>query len=68
MANIMKAKEVGRHLKLSEATIYKLALKGELPGFKVGDSWRFDLDDVLKVVKDPKKRNEKKERNSNTAG
>ena len=39
MANIVTAKELGQYLKLSESTIYKLAAEGELPGFKIGDSW-----------------------------
>ena len=51
MANFITAKELGRYLKLSEATIYKLALTGQLPGFKIGDSWRFDLDEILKLIK-----------------
>ncbi len=51
MADIVTAKELGRYLKLSESTIYKLASSGELPGFKVGDSWRFDMEEVLRVIK-----------------
>jgi excisionase family DNA binding protein len=51
MTNFVTAKELGRYLKLSEATIYKLALTGQLPGFKIGDSWRFDLDEILKLIK-----------------
>jgi excisionase family DNA binding protein len=51
MINFVTAKELGRYLKLSEATIYKLALTGQLPGFKIGDSWRFDLDEILKLIK-----------------
>ena len=51
MTNFITAKELGRYLKLSEATIYKLASKGQLPGFKIGDSWRFDLDEILKLIK-----------------
>ena len=51
MANFVTAKELGRYLKLSEATIYKLASTGQLPGFKIGDSWRFDLDEILKLIK-----------------
>jgi excisionase family DNA binding protein len=51
MTNFVTAKELGRYLKLSEATIYKLALTGQLPGFKIGDSWRFDLDEVLRLIK-----------------
>ena len=51
MINFVTAKELGRYLKLSEATIYKLALTGQLPGFKIGDSWRFDLDEILKLIR-----------------
>jgi len=68
MANIMTAKELGQYLKLSESTIYKLATVGDLPGFKIGDSWRFDMEEILTAIKHgrragknerPKKRNEK---------
>ncbi len=54
MANIVTAKELGRYLKLSESTIYKLASSGELPGFKIGDSWRFDMEEVLRVIRGAK--------------
>jgi len=51
MANIVTAKEVGQYLKLTESTIYKLASVGEIPGFKIGKSWRFDMDEILKRIK-----------------
>jgi len=51
MPNIVTARELGQYLKLSESTIYKLASGGDLPGFKIGDSWRFDMDEILKVIK-----------------
>lgn len=38
--------EVATLLKLSEATIKNLAAKGELPGIKVGRSWRFRPSDL----------------------
>ena len=57
MANIVTAKELGQYLKLSESTIYKLALNGELPGFRIGDSWRFDMDEILKKIGEAKKEN-----------
>ena len=50
MANIVTAKEVGEYLKLTESTIYKLASEGELPCFKIGKSWRFDMDEILQVI------------------
>lgn len=51
MANIVTAKELCDYLKLSDSTIYKLALNGELPGFKIGDSWRFDMDEVIEQIR-----------------
>lgn len=38
---IMTIKEVADYLKVNERTIYRLAASGELPAFKVGNSWRF---------------------------
>ncbi len=55
MPNIVTAKEVGQYLKLSESTIYKLASNGESPGFKIGDSWRFDMEDILRLILASKK-------------
>ena len=60
MSSIVTAKELGKYLKLSESTIYKLASCGELPGFKVGDSWRFDMEEVIKAIRKSKKGNDKK--------
>ncbi len=50
MPNIITAKEVGQYLKLSDSTIYKLAANGEIPGFKIGDSWRFDMDLIVSMI------------------
>jgi len=51
MATIVTAKEVSQYLKLTESTIYKLASIGEIPGFKIGKSWRFDMEEILKRIK-----------------
>jgi excisionase family DNA binding protein len=50
MPNIVTAREVSQYLKLTESTIYKLASTGEIPGFKIGKSWRFDMDEVLRRI------------------
>ena len=63
MVHFVTAKEVGRYLKLSEATIYKLAASGELPGFKIGDSWRFDMGELLRLIRKGKKENNRNQRN-----
>jgi len=65
MANIVTAKELGQYLKLSESTIYKLAASGEIPGFKIGDSWRFDMDEVMRLIRKAKRQNDKRPRNMN---
>ncbi len=60
MGNIVTAKELSHYLKLSESTIYKLASQGEIPGFKIGDSWRFDMEEVLISIKKIKRGEEEK--------
>jgi len=46
----MTVEEVAAFLKLSKITIYKLVKKGKLPGFRVGNSWRFRKDKILEIV------------------
>ena len=36
-------RELAEYLKCHTSTLYRLAKRGELPGFKVGRDWRFDL-------------------------
>ena len=40
-SEIMTVQEVAQYLRLAEATVYKLAQAGEIPGMKVGRAWRF---------------------------
>jgi len=44
---ILTAHEVAAYLRLTETTVCKLAASGELPGFKIGKSWRFDRGEIL---------------------
>jgi excisionase family DNA binding protein len=48
--DIITIREVAEYLKLTEKTTYRLASEGELPGFKVGGSWRFKLKDLEKWI------------------
>jgi|MudIll2142460700_1097286.scaffolds.fasta_scaffold1903619_2 excisionase family DNA binding protein len=61
-SSILTAREVGQYLKLSESTIYKLAAKGDIPGFKIGDSWRFDMEEIQSLIQGAKKENQKYKR------
>jgi excisionase family DNA binding protein len=44
--SIMTIDDVADFLKLSKITIYKLVKKGDIPGFRVGNSWRFQRDKI----------------------
>jgi len=44
--DIFTVKELSEYLKLNEKTAYRLAAKGEIPGFKVGGSWRFRKSEI----------------------
>ena len=42
----MTVHDVAALLNVDEKTIYRLAQKGDLPGFKVSGSWRFQRPDL----------------------
>lgn len=41
---VLTTQEVAQYLRLTEATIYKLAKSGEIPAARVGRAWRFRKD------------------------
>ena len=54
---IMTIKDVAQYLKVNERTIYRLAASGDIPAFKVGNSWRFkrqELDGWIERQHNPK--------------
>ncbi len=46
MSEIMTPKEVATYLKMSVLTVYKHAKQGTIPGFRIGNSWRFDKNKI----------------------
>ena len=42
----MTVRDVAAYLNVDEKTIYRLVIKGDLPGFKVLGSWRFQRPDL----------------------
>jgi len=42
----MTVRDVAVFLNVDEKTIYRLAQRGDLPGFKVSGSWRFQRTDL----------------------
>jgi excisionase family DNA binding protein len=53
---IMTIREVAAYLKLTEKTTYRLASAGELPGFKVGGSWRFRRSEIDRWIREQEKK------------
>lgn len=43
---ILTIRELAALLKIGEKTAYTMAQRGELPGFKVRDQWRFRRADI----------------------
>jgi len=50
--DIWTIKELAAYLKLKEKTAYALVAKGEIPGFKVGGSWRFSAKEIENWIKE----------------
>ncbi len=40
---LVTVKELSNYLRVNPSTIYRLLKGGELPGFKLGSDWRFNL-------------------------
>jgi excisionase family DNA binding protein len=43
---LVTVKELSSYLRVHPATIYKLLKRGEIPGFKLGSDWRFNLEAI----------------------
>ena len=53
--DIWTVKQVAFYLRINPKTVYDLVNSGELPGFKVGGSWRFTKADIKQWVDERKK-------------
>ena len=58
---ILTLKEVAEYLKLSELSLYRLLRKRKIPGFKVGQQWRFTKDALDKWIDEKIKDSQHKE-------
>ena len=51
---LMTLADVARYLKIAPRTAYGWLYEGKLPGFKIGNAWRFDKADIQKWVQECK--------------
>jgi excisionase family DNA binding protein len=38
--------ELSEYLRVHRSTLYRLLKKGQLPGFKIGSDWRFNVETI----------------------
>jgi excisionase family DNA binding protein len=59
-AMVSTVEEVARYLHVHQSTIYRLLRQKELPAFKVGSDWRFNVESIDKwrfgMAEDARKR------------
>jgi len=53
--DIMTVKELADYLKIAEKTAYRFALEKKIPGFKVGNAWRFRKTEINDWIKEQEK-------------
>jgi excisionase family DNA binding protein len=64
MDKLMTLSQLAEYLQLGKSTVYKMVQKGEIPGIKIANQWRFDKKEIEKWVKEQKNlRHERKEGN-----
>ncbi len=49
--DLLTIEEVAGLLRVSRHTVYRLALRGDIPGQKVGRHWRFIREDLLQHLR-----------------
>jgi excisionase family DNA binding protein len=45
-ARVMTVRELSDYLRSHPSSIYRLLRRGELPGFRIGADWRFNVEDI----------------------
>ena len=55
-SEVLEPKEVAQMLRVSVRSVTRLAERGEIVGFKVGDLWRFHKSDVDAYIENQKRK------------
>ena len=45
-AKVITITELSEYLSVHRSTLYRLLKKGQLPGFKIGSDWRFNVEAI----------------------
>jgi excisionase family DNA binding protein len=61
----MTVRDVAAFLNVDDKTVYRLAQRGDLPGFKVAGAWRFQAADIRHWIDQRKRRSASSANNRN---
>jgi len=48
MEKLLTLPQLAEYLQLGKSTVYKMVQKGEIPGIKIANQWRFEKSDIDK--------------------
>jgi excisionase family DNA binding protein len=48
IAPVLTVKELSNYLRVHPSTIYKLLKTGQLPAFRIGSDWRFNVEEIIR--------------------
>ena len=49
---MLTAQELAVYLRVNRSTVYRLLKKKQLPGFRIGSEWRFQIEEVNRWFRD----------------
>jgi excisionase family DNA binding protein len=55
-SDMMTIKDLADYLKIAEKTAYRFALEKKIPGFKVGNAWRFRKSEINDWIREQEKK------------
>lgn len=46
MEKLLTLQQIAQRFQISETTLYKLVRNGKIPAIKIGNQWRFKMEDI----------------------
>jgi excisionase family DNA binding protein len=62
MEKLLTIEQIAEKLQISDTTLYKLARSGKIPAIKVGNQWRFKMEDIDRWLESQKVTNRVKKK------
>jgi excisionase family DNA binding protein len=45
-AHVLKVRDLSNYLRIHPSTVYRLLKTGQLPAFRIGSDWRFNVEEI----------------------